>query len=142
RPSQGGYLCAYRVRTDVIYRMASTMRRLNDLLPTGCEQALQGPLRDAGVRESRISIQKNNKCRRKRTVFVDKKLLKGFMSVARAAGVSVKQQSYLLGAAYRYGVCEAWEALLIALDGNYPLNKVDRITWGILKRWFPEEEAT
>lgn len=139
RPSQGGYLCAYRVRTDVIYRMASTMRRLNDLLPTGCEQALQGPLRDAGVRESRISIKNNNKCRRKRTVFVDKKLLKGFLSVARAAGASAKQQSYLLGAAYRYGVRETWDALLIALECDYPLDKIDRITWGILKRWFPKE---
>lgn len=139
RPSKGGYLCAYRVRTDVIYRMASTMRRLNDLLPTGCEQALQGPLRGSKGGERRTTNKNNNNYKRKRTGLVDKKLLKGFLSVARAAGASAKQQSYLLGAAYRYGVRETWDALLIALECDYPLDKIDRITWGILKRWFPKE---
>src|SRR5690625_194152 len=139
----GGFLNAYDVDTNIIYRTssflrrvrkqvehASTMRKANGDAGSGCR---------CGGGSKGFKSKNNNKYKRKRNRSVDNGDWQALMSVARAAGVDDSQRGYLGIAARRYGVKEAWEALVIAFERGYRVRDLVRVTWGILKRWHNKE---
>src|SRR5690625_1288419 len=85
RTTKGGRLCVYKVRTDVIYRAASLLRRASQAIeqlqnaskpaPGGRSEAPKGRARK-GFRS-----KNNNKYRRKRNRSVDNRDLQALMSV-------------------------------------------------------------
>lgn len=142
RPSKGGVLCAYRVNTNVIYRRSSMMRQARERI----EQVANNHKRrnDGGSgRVENVGIARsskyNNRYKRKARPSINRKELKGLMEVAKMLQVDDKQRGYLKGAALKYGVQEAWNAFVIAVEGGYALPDLVRVTWGILKKQHPWE---
>ena len=64
------------------------------------------------------------------------------MKTAKVIGVDDQQRGFLRLAALRYGVREAWRALQIAYEHGYRIADLVRVTWGILKRQYPEGVMT
>lgn len=138
RPTKGGFLCAYRVRTDVIYRVASFARQANDLLPAGCEMALH---RHLEVEKEAVSEEKQNsdRYRRKAHSSINPRLsIKDLLTYARIIGIDNSQRGYLALLARKYGVYDAWEALRIAIESGRALNPV-AYAWGIARKWYRKE---
>lgn len=138
RPSKGGFLCCYRVRTDVIYRTASFARQADDLLPTGSEIAIQGHLRQRKKVVSRGLDKNSNESSRNGSIH-RRASMKDLMLMARVVGIEDSQRGYLWQAARKYGVYEAWEALREAVNAGYPRDRLTRIVWGILRKWYPDQ---
>lgn len=133
RPTKGGYLCVYDVRTDVIYRVSSLVRRATraiEQLTSACKQACSG---HRGLAESDGSkSDQYNKYNNNRPA--DGNRLSDLLLVARAAGIDNNQRGFLRAAAIRFGVTRAWNALVMAVERGYALPDVVKVTWGILKR--------
>lgn len=139
---RGGVLCVYWVRVDVIYRRASIFRRArakSEQLVGNRKRLCDAPYEPQDVPRGR-PIQSNKRYRRARRV--DPKMLKGLMTVAQSVGVDDRQRGWLKGAALRYGVKEAWNALIIAAKDGYSTEKLVHVTWGVLKNQYPEGVRT
>lgn len=139
RRTRGGYLCVYRARLDVIYRTASTLRRAGDLLPNGSELALQALQRSESETVSQAS-RKGSKYRR--TVhesIYPRASLKDLLMYADVLGIPASQRSYLALLARRFGVYDAWHALVIALRSGQARNPV-AYAWGVIRRWYPQRK--
>lgn len=142
---RGGLLCAYFVRTDVIYRRASTFRRAKMKIE---QVARAQKLRSQG-RFGRISagvgrVKNNKRMDNKRSAHPsidfekERRLLDGLMKTAKVMGIDDTQRGFLRSAARRFGVVEAWTALKIAYESGYLLPDLVKVTWGILKRQYPQ----
>lgn len=67
--------------------------------------------------------------------YVDKIAMDALLHTARLLGIDDRQRGWLRGAALKYGVTQAWQALQIAVQsGRYRVADLVRVTWGILKR--------
>lgn len=149
---RGGRLCAYWVRPDVVYQKASIFQRAKakiDQLRHQLETAPKPPSEASlKVESGQPSIRlKSNKRNNKRSAHpsIDSKevdMLPGLLQTAKAIGVDDQQRGFLRLAALRYGVREAWRALQIAYEHGYALADLVRVTWGILKRQYPEGVMT
>lgn len=141
---RGGRLCVYWVHPDVIYRRASTPRRAKEKieqLVTTCKRRSRGRLRripDPGGESLYPNRDNKRPARRSLLGERDKELLGGLMEVAKTVGIDDRQRGFLRSAALKYGVREAWRALQIAVDGGYMLSDLVKVTWGILRRQYPE----
>lgn len=144
---RGGVLCVYYVRTDVTYRRSSTFRRAKakiEQVTSACKRRGDGLFMDAKRRGvTRVNINDDNKRSSRPSIDEkDRRLLEGLMQTAKAVGIDDRQRGFLKGAAMRYGVTEAWRALQIAYEGNYRIADLVRVTWGILKRQYPQGVMT
>lgn len=140
---RGGKLAAYKVDPDVEYRLASTFRRARAAI----EQVIGRDKDDddAGSDGSspggtEASPHRNNDNYNRSRVHssvksVDKQALDALLHTARLLGIDDRQRGWLRGAALKYGVTQAWQALQIAVQsGRYRVADLVRVTWGILKR--------
>lgn len=142
RPTKGGHLCAYWVRTDVIYRRASMMRQAREKIEqvrARCKRRNNEGLSNAESNGRKTLHTKYNDKDKRARRSINRDELKALMTVAQSVGIDDKQRGYLRGAAIRYGVREAWNALIIAFEDGYPIRDLVRITWGILKKQYPQE---
>lgn len=149
RPTKGGYLCVYQVRTDVIYRTASPRRRAewainraeSDHLRSTRKQAqdagLKGP---RGGERKTYQYKDSNKYRRKPArESIDRQLsIEDFLAYARIAGISDSQRGFLRLLASKFGVYDAWEAFKIALESGRARNPV-MYAWGVIRKWYPDQ---
>lgn len=133
RPTRGGYLCVYHVRTDVIYRVASLVRRatraIEQLTNTRkpAPQAVTRPPQSSASKDLKVNKDKYNRHK-------DGHHLSHLLLVAKTAGIDDKQRGFLRAAAMRYGVKRAWQALQMAFERGYPRPDLVKVTWGILKQ--------
>lgn len=142
--SCGGRLAVYRVQLDVVYRRASTFRRAGRAIGEHFvskrkqrQEGRRGGIRSVGGEASpQINNDNYNRSRVHSSVkSVDKKALDALLHTARLLGIDDRQRGWLRGAALKYGVMEAWQALQIAVEsGRYRVADLVRVTWGILKR--------
>lgn len=146
RPTKGGYLCVYRVRTDVIYRTASPRRRAewaanraqDDHLRTTTKQACDAGLGQRKGGESKAYRYKYSNKYRRGAHRSTRVTVKDLLTYARILGISDSQRGYLTLLANKYGVYDAWDALLIALESGQARNPVS-YAWGVLRKWYPEQ---
>mgnify|MGYP000863139890 CR=1 FL=1 len=143
RDERGGVLCAYWVRTDVVFRKASLFRRAKRAIEQ--VRSVEESRHDAGSDGSspggtEASPHRNNDNYNRSRVHssvksVDKQALDALLHTARLLGIDDRQRGWLRGAALKYGVTQAWQALQIAVQsGRYRVADLVRVTWGILKR--------
>jgi len=142
---RGGRLCAYYVDTEIIYRQASLWRRAKAKIEQVLTERKVGDDGTSGspqsTRSKDIKHKEIDNKRSARPSLVgerDQGLLAGLMEVAKAVGIDDRQRGFLRSAALKYGVREAWRALQIAFDGGYRIADLVKVTWGILRRQYPE----
>lgn len=135
---RGGYICVYKVDTNVIYRKASTFRRARRKIEQVERERKADHNGHLGHNDGTGGNAKSkSNLNTKRAARSDEGLLKGLLTVARAMGIDDVQRGYLRGAALRYGVRQAWWALEKAVTSGYRLADLVRVTWGILKNQYP-----
>lgn len=142
---RGGKLAAYKVNLHVEYKMASTFRRARAAIDqvVGRDKGDDdGPLggSSSGGTEATPQIKNNRNYNSRSRVnpsvdHVDRTELNALLYTARLLGIDDRQRGWLRGAALKYGVTQAWQALQIAVQsGRYRVADLVRVTWGILKR--------